>query len=88
MTSHEPGVSSRKNASINDLSRDVKTGLIHLRAALLINVGRDRLDYIGELSTELGRLARQLDEPLLAYFFEMAAHEARDAYNRWGNEQG
>jgi hypothetical protein len=88
MTNHGPGVSSRKNICITDLARDVETGAIHLHAALLLKAGRDRLDYIEELSSELGRLARHLDEPLLAYFFEMAAHEARDAYNRWGNGQG
>jgi len=62
----------------------VKTGAIHKLATLMTESSREKLTYIAELSTEMGRLASQLDEELLAYFFEMAAHEAREAQTRLG----
>jgi len=82
MKGRESGVSFQKNSFITNLAKAVETGAIHTQASRLNESGHDRLDYVVELSRELSRLARQLDETLLAYFFDMAAHEARAARAR------
>ena len=82
MKGRESGVSFQKNVSITGLARAVETGAIHAQASAMHESGHDRLDYIAGLSEELSRLAQQLDERLLAYFFEMAAYEARAAQAR------
>ena len=82
MKGRESGVSFQKNECITDLTRAVETGSIHAQASLMLEAGHDRLNYIAGLSQELSRLARQLDEQLLAYFFDMAAYEARAAQAR------
>jgi len=82
MKGRESGVSFQKNVCITGLARAVETGAIHAQASAMYDSGHDRLDYITGLSQELSRLARQLDEQLLAYFFDMAAYEARAAQER------
>ncbi len=84
MSSHKRDVSIPKSHCINEISVAVKNGAIHTLATQMTESNREKLTYISELSTEMGRLARQLDEELLAYFFEMAAHEAREAQTRLG----
>lgn len=83
MTSQRSGVSVPKSDCIHSLLNAIKSGEINEHASVMQEGGRNRIQYIGELSEELGRLARQLDEDLLAYFFEMAALEALDAQKRW-----
>jgi len=83
MKGRESGVSFQKNECITNLARAIETGAIHAQAARMHESGHDRLDYVAGLSQELSRLAKQLDETLLAYFFDMAAHEARAAQSRW-----
>ncbi|WP_343314283.1 hypothetical protein AAIB41_03775 [Brucella sp. BE17] len=38
----------------------------------------ETLIYITKMLTELGKLAKRTDNPLLAYMIEMASQEARD----------
>lgn len=38
----------------------------------------ETLIYIGKMLTELGKLAKRTDNPLLAYMIEMASQEAKD----------